>query len=196
MGDIPRWLDLCLVIGYYFMFVFTMKRKRAAECDCVKATTVPCEFPTSVNCCNNDDKMYCLHVDTNSNCIYCNVCCCWPRGFFSEPWPRIVFIVSWVLAVAATRYTTYRSIRFSIYVFRNQHSVINEICFIGDYVCSGDVICCMVWACSSRKKRRKRRRRRKKSREGSSYLTKFVKVPNSWFKLRPMANQRKTMIHE
>ena len=73
MGDIPRWLDLCLVIGYYFMFVFPMKRKCAAECDCVKATTASREFLNSVNCHNNDDKMYCLHVDTNLNRIYRNV---------------------------------------------------------------------------------------------------------------------------
>ncbi len=53
-----------------------------------------------------------------------------------------------------------------------------------------------VWASSSRKRRRKRRRRRKSPREGSARLTKFFKVPNSWFKLRPMANQRKTWDRE
>ena len=62
----------------------------------------------------------------------------------------------------------------------NIHSVINEMCFIGDRVYSDDVICCMVWASSSRKNKRKTRPRRKKPREGSSHLTKYVKVPNSW----------------
>ena len=42
----------------------------------------------------------------------------------------------------------------------------------------------------------KRDNRRKSSRGGSSHLTKFFKVPNSWFKLRPMANQRKTWDRE
>ena len=74
MGDGRRWLDLCLVIGYYFMFVFTMKRKCAVECDSVKATTASREFLNSVNCHNNDDKMYGLHVDPNLNRVYRNVC--------------------------------------------------------------------------------------------------------------------------
>ncbi len=78
----------------------------------------------------------------------------------------------------------------------NIHSIINEMCFIGDHVYSDDVICCMVWASSSRKNKRKTRPRRKKPREGSSHLTKFFKVPNSWFKLRPMAYQRKTWDRE
>ena len=42
----------------------------------------------------------------------------------------------------------------------------------------------------------KRDNGRKSSRGGSSHLTKFIKVPNSWFKLRPMANQRKTWDRE
>ena len=67
MGDVRRWLDLCLAIGYYFVFVFTMKRKCAAECDCMKATTASREFLTSHN---DDDKMYGLHVDPNLNRMY------------------------------------------------------------------------------------------------------------------------------
>ena len=75
MGDTRRWMDLYFVVGSYFVFVLTVKRKRAAECDCVNATTVSREFLSSVDCHNNDDKMHCTHVDTNLNRIYRNVDC-------------------------------------------------------------------------------------------------------------------------
>ncbi len=81
------------------------------------------------------------------------------------------------------------------------HFIIDEVCLIGHHVYPNDVICCMVLTSVSRKNRRDARPQRKKLagtderdgiKEGSSHITKFVKVPDSWFRLRPMAHQRKT----
>jgi hypothetical protein len=73
MGDIRRWLGLCLAIGYYFMFVFTMERKYTTECDCVKATKASREFLNPIARRENDDKIHGLHVGRNSNRIYRDV---------------------------------------------------------------------------------------------------------------------------
>ena len=73
MGDIRRWMDLYFVVGYYFAFVLTMKRKCAAEGDCVNATIPSRAFLHPVNCHDSDDKMYSLHVNSDLNHVYRDV---------------------------------------------------------------------------------------------------------------------------
>ena len=69
-NDRQRWDDLYLAIGYYSMFVFTMKRKRAAENGCVNATSVFRGFLNFVNRHNNSEKcIACISIQIQSVCI-------------------------------------------------------------------------------------------------------------------------------
>ncbi len=64
----------------------------------------------------NDNQRYHFHADPALNRISLGVGSRRSRGFFPEPRPRIVFIVSGRLAVAATRCATWRGARLPEYI--------------------------------------------------------------------------------